>query len=117
MASLKVRVRAASGGPTLRVQVPPPCTLQALKNVIASQTSQETSSFSVSLNKKDPIDGPASALLSAFGIISGDLLFYVPSTADSRHLSSVSNVAVLASKVSRFSSDIEISFSLLQFIY
>ena len=80
MEILKLRVRAASGGPTLRVQVPPPYSLQILKDVIASQIGQSSSSFHVSLNKKAPIDGPLNALLSDFGIIKGDLLFYIPTT-------------------------------------
>ncbi len=35
MATLKVRVRVASGGPTMRVQVPWPFTVKALKDVIS----------------------------------------------------------------------------------
>jgi hypothetical protein len=83
MATLKVRVRAATGGPTLRVQLPQPCTLQALKDAIAVQIGEPASSFHVSLNKKDSISGPSGVLLSAFGVINGDLLFYIPSTGGS----------------------------------
>lgn len=83
MATLKVRVRAATGGPTLRVQLPQPCTLQALKDAIASQIGAPASSFHVSLNKKDSINGPSDVHLSALGVINGDLLYYVPSTGDS----------------------------------
>lgn len=83
MATLKVRVRAATGGPTLRVQLPQPCTLQALKDAIAAQIEEPASSFGVSLNKKDSIDGPSGVLLSACGVINGDLLFYYPSTGGS----------------------------------
>ncbi len=35
MATLKVRVRVASGDPTMRVQVPWPFTVKALKDVIS----------------------------------------------------------------------------------
>ncbi|XP_024396266.1 uncharacterized protein [Physcomitrium patens] len=83
MATLKVRVRAASGGPTLRVQLQQPCTLQALKDAIALQIEKSASSFEISLNKKDPISGPPDLLLSAFGVINGDLVFYIPSTGSS----------------------------------
>lgn len=83
MATLKVRVRAATGGPTLRVQLPQPATLRALKDAIASQIGTPASSFDVSLNKKDSINGPSDVQLSAFGVINGDLLFYIPSTGDS----------------------------------
>ncbi|KAG0558485.1 hypothetical protein KC19_10G032100 [Ceratodon purpureus] len=93
MATLKVRVRAATGGPTLRVQLPQPCTLEALKDAIALQIGAPASSFDVSLNKKDSISGPSGVLLSAFGVISGDLLFYIPSTGGSVPIASVAPAA------------------------
>ena len=74
MTTLKVRVRAATGGPTLRVQLPQPCTLRALKDAIAAQIGSSASSFDVSLNKKDSINGPSDVQLSAFGVINGNLL-------------------------------------------
>ena len=95
MESLKIRVRAATGGPTLKVQVPPPYSLQALKDVVASQIGQPTSSFHVSLNKKAPIDGPLNALLSSFGIIKGDLLFYIPTTTNCIPLSVITVSSII----------------------
>lgn len=78
MATLKVRVRAASGGPTMRVQVPWPFTVQALKDVISPLIMRPTSSFCLSLNKKAAIDeGPGTTSLSDLGVINGDLLFYI----------------------------------------
>jgi hypothetical protein len=78
MATLKVRVRAASGGPTMRVQVPWPFTVQALKDVISPLIMRPTSSFCLSLNKKAAIgEGPGTTSLSDFGVINGDLLFYI----------------------------------------
>lgn len=112
MANLKVRVRAATGGPTLKVQVPPPCSLQALKDVIASQIGQPTSSFQISLNKKAPIDGPPNVLLSAFGIINGDLLFYIPTARDSVHLSTVSSMIFTLLLVSHLHSALRSNCSL-----
>lgn len=112
MENLKVRVRAATGGPTLKVQVPPPCSLQALKDVIASQIGQPTSSFQISLNKKAPIDGPPNVLLSAFGIINGDLLFYIPTARDSVPLSTVSNMIFTLLLVSHLHSALRSNCSL-----
>ena len=100
MATLKVRVRAATEGPVLRVQLPQPCTLEALKDAIASQIGQPASSFDVSLNKRDILNGPTGVLVSAFGVISGDLLFYVPSTGDSVPIADVP-VRCLASHSAR----------------
>ncbi|CAM6129736.1 unnamed protein product [Calypogeia fissa] len=83
MASMKLRVRAAGGGPTIRVQIPLLCSLQGLKDVLAPLVSLPASSFSLSLNKKDEIQGPGSALLSSFGVTSGDLLFYIVNSGGS----------------------------------
>lgn len=101
MATLKVRVRAATGGQTLRVQLPQPCTLQALKDAIASQIGESSSSFDVSLNKKDSINGPSDVQLSGFGVINGDLLFYIPRTKDSVPINAHVPVRCLASHSAR----------------
>lgn len=73
-------MRPASGGPTVRLQVPLLCSLQGFKDVLAPLISLPPLSFSLSLNKKDAIHGPGSALLSSFGVTSGDLLFYLVET-------------------------------------
>lgn len=77
MASMKLRVRAAGGGPTIKVQIPLLCTLQGLKDALGPLISLPPASFSLSLNKKDEIQGPGSILLASFGVTSGDLLFYI----------------------------------------
>ncbi|KAL2650885.1 hypothetical protein R1flu_019013 [Riccia fluitans] len=72
-----VAVAEATGGPTVKVQVPHLCSLQALKDAVSPLISLPPLNFSLSLNKKDPIDGPGTVPLSTFGITSGDLLYYL----------------------------------------
>lgn len=88
---MKVRVRAASGDSsptTFRVEVPAACSLQGLQDAIVDALQCRGIPFSrplqISLNKTDPVDGNASALLSQLGIRSGDLLYYFGSVASHR---------------------------------
>lgn len=79
---MKLRIRAAGGGAsgTMKVEVPAPCSLQCLEDAIAEALQSKgipvPRPLRVSLNKREPIQGHASSLLSQFGICNGDLLFY-----------------------------------------
>ncbi|KAJ7568360.1 hypothetical protein O6H91_01G029100 [Diphasiastrum complanatum] len=79
---MKVRARAAAGGPTHKLQVRSPFRLQDLKDELSLLTSLPAASLTISLNKKDTIQGDSEATLASLGITGGDLVFYF-SSADS----------------------------------
>lgn len=80
---MKLRIRAASGGATFRVEVPAICSLRTLRETISQiLVSNGVSFFSpirISLNKSDEMQGLDSTLLSQFGVRGGDLLYYFDS--------------------------------------
>lgn len=82
---MKLRIRSLETKETLRIEVPIPCCLQQLKQLV-SQTLSSSSSSSpappdsvyLSLNRKEEIQSssPDEDTLQSLGITSGDLIFY-----------------------------------------
>lgn len=73
---MKVRVRSVNGGETLRLDLPPTCSLQSLKDTIADKISSIPSSIHLSLDKKDELQGVLQEPLQTLGIVGGDLIYY-----------------------------------------
>lgn len=91
-AKMKVRVRAVNGGETLRLDLPPNCSLQSLKDAIADKISSIPPSIHLSLNKKDELQGFPQQPLQTLGITGGDLIYYTVS-ADGFQLADISEAA------------------------
>eukprot|EP00252_Welwitschia_mirabilis_P006260 TRINITY_DN1708_c0_g1_i1.p1 TRINITY_DN1708_c0_g1~~TRINITY_DN1708_c0_g1_i1.p1 ORF type:complete len:521 (+),score=64.18 TRINITY_DN1708_c0_g1_i1:60-1622(+) len=76
---MKLRIRPMNGGETIRLEVADGSTLRNLKDALAAKislSSEDVSSISLTLNKKDAISGDENQDLQSLGITSGDLLFY-----------------------------------------
>ncbi|XP_024515920.1 F-box protein SKIP22-like [Selaginella moellendorffii] len=73
---MRLRVRAAGGGATHRIQVPAPARIYDLRHALSQTIGVPADSIRLSLNKRDEIEGDASAPLEAYGIRPGDLLYY-----------------------------------------
>ncbi|XP_027162875.1 F-box protein SKIP22-like [Coffea eugenioides] len=83
---MKLRIRSFGTKETLRIEVPIPCSLQQLKDIISQTLRPSTSSsppapsdsIHLSLNRKEEIQSssPNEDTLQSLGITSGDLIFY-----------------------------------------
>lgn len=78
---MKLRLRSLASKETLKIEVPDPCSLQHLKEVVAQRISSSSSSapasVHLSLNRKHELQGPSPEdSLQSFGITSGDLIFF-----------------------------------------
>ncbi|KAA8545743.1 hypothetical protein F0562_020806 [Nyssa sinensis] len=76
---MKLRLRSIETKETLRIEVPTPCSLLHLKEVISQRIAASSSSSSIhlSLNRKDELLGSSSEdTVQSLGVTSGDLIFY-----------------------------------------
>ncbi|KAI7992009.1 F-box protein SKIP22 [Camellia lanceoleosa] len=78
---MKLRLRSSETKETLKIEVPTPCSIQHLKEVVAqrlpSSSSSATASVHLSLNRKDELLGSSPQdSLQALGITAGDLIFF-----------------------------------------
>ncbi|KAI8554642.1 hypothetical protein RHMOL_Rhmol05G0113400 [Rhododendron molle] len=83
---MKLRLRSLESQETLKIEVPNPCSLHHLKEVVTQRISSSSSSSSssatpaslhLSLNRKHELLGPSPQdSLQSLGITSGDLIFF-----------------------------------------
>ncbi|XP_057495920.1 F-box protein SKIP22-like [Actinidia eriantha] len=75
---MKLKLRSLETKETTKIEVPTPCSLQHLKEVISQRVSSSSpDSVHLSLNRKDELLGSSPHdSLQSLGIISGDLIFF-----------------------------------------
>ncbi|KAL5790361.1 hypothetical protein ACOSQ2_005249 [Xanthoceras sorbifolium] len=74
---MKLRLRSIQTGETLRIQIPSPCTLHQLQQILSQTISSSPSSLRFSLNRRDELHAPSpQASLQSLGVTSGDLIYY-----------------------------------------
>ena len=92
---MKLRLRSLDSKQTVKLQVPTPCTLQNLKQILSqSIPSSSSSSLHLSLNNKDELQASSpQASLQSLAITSGDLIFFThnPTAFSSQTLTLIPN--------------------------
>ncbi|XP_030522849.1 F-box protein SKIP22-like [Rhodamnia argentea] len=75
---MKLRLRSLESNDTLKLDVPNPCSLPQLRQILADRLSPAPgSSFRLSLNRTDELQSPNPAdSLQSLGLASGDLVYY-----------------------------------------
>ncbi|KAK9135243.1 hypothetical protein Syun_014573 [Stephania yunnanensis] len=73
---MRLRIRSMESKEALKIETPPPFSLQTLKDAIAEKISVPPETLIISLNRKDTIDAAPHESLNSLGITSGDLIFY-----------------------------------------
>nr|XP_043625198.1 F-box protein SKIP22-like [Erigeron canadensis] len=74
---MKLRVRSFETKETLKMEVPNPCSLQQLRELVSQKLPSASSTIYLSLNRKDDLTtaSPEESIQS-IGITSGDLIYY-----------------------------------------
>ncbi|KAI6701515.1 hypothetical protein NL676_015839 [Syzygium grande] len=108
---MKLRLRSLESKETLKLDVPDPCSLPQLRQIIADRLPPPTpppgSSLRLSLNRTDELRSPDPAVsLQSLGLASGDLVYYSLSRGDDSS-SSPNFSAGASSQVSRGHADMD----------
>lgn len=75
---MKLRLRSIETKETIRIELPTPCSLQQLKQILSQRfASSSSASIHLSLNRKEELLSSSSEeTLQSLGVISGDLVFF-----------------------------------------
>lgn len=81
---MKLRVRNTESKQTPKIEVPNPCSLPELKQVVAQAVGSSPSSLRLSLNRHDELHASSPQVsLASLGVTAGDLIFYTLAPAGS----------------------------------